>query len=569
VATIAVLSLALVVAATPTGPWAAASPHSQNSGSSAVAASEARGNALLASEAFRRAARATERWLNRRDARTGLFPHTLRGDRDQWTYGDVGSDLYPFLAIATRLLLPDRTPEIMAVLAAERATSSGLPRDVDLKTGQLIRREAEKEMLAAVEYAKDGLLPLVELLGPEPWLPRLREVTDAALAASSTPTRHGTIPADSTEVNGSTLQVLARLYWLTRDPAYLQMGRKIAAAYLDDALPDTGYLPIHRWDFVDDEPIGPRRFYLGDHGAEIVSGLVEWHRVEVLSAAPEAATHRRAIRKMLDRLLETGRTPEGLWYEAVEFPSGRVRDREVSDNWGYLGQAYLDHAAIERSESDGDPQAAARYELAAAGLLRSVTAFRAHRWEDGTMDGYADTLEGAIYLLRYLDVPEAESWADEQIAGLYRFQRADGRVTDENIDGNFIRTVLLYAFAKTHGARMDPWDPNVTIGAARDGDCLHVYVRTESPWAGRIVFDTPRHRAHFRLPADYPRLNQWPEYFAVEAGREYTWTDQAGQEQVYAGEVLGVGLQLSLDAQSAQSIQVCPRLRSPLPARAG
>jgi hypothetical protein len=554
-----VLSLALVVAATSIGPWAAASPHTQSPGPSAAAAVEARGNALLASEAFRRAALATERWLDRRDARTGLFPHTLRGDRYQWTYGDVGSDLYPFLAIATRLLLPARTPEIMAVLAAERATSSGLPRDVDLKTGRPIARETDKEMLAAVEYAKDGLLPLVELLGPDPWVPRLREVIDAALAASATPTRHGPIPADSTEVNGSALQVLARLYWLTRDPGYLQMGRKIAAAYLDDALPDTTYLPIHRWDFVDDEPIGPRRFYLGDHGAEIVSGLIEWHRVEVLTHAPEANVHRRAIRRMLDRLLGTGRTPEGLWYEAVEFPSGRVYDRDVSDNWGYLGQAYLDHAAIERSEPDGDPAAAARYERAAADLLRAVTAFRGHRWEDGTMDGYADTLEGAIYLLRYLDVPEAERWADEQIAGLYRFQRPDGRVTDENIDGNFIRTALLYAFAKTLGARVEPWDPSVALGAARDGDCLRLFARSDAPWAGRLLFDTPRHRAHLGLPDDYPRLNQWPEYFAVEAGREYTWVDQDGHEQVYAGAELGAGLPLSLDAETAHTFQVCPR----------
>jgi hypothetical protein len=557
VAAIAVLSLALVVAVTPMSSRAAAPPHTQGSGPSAVA--EARGNALLASEAFRRAALAAERWLDRRDARTGLFPHTLRGDREQWTYGDVGSDLYPFLAIATRLLLPARTPEIMAVLAAERAASSGLPRDVDLKTGRLIRRDPDKEMLAAVEYAKDGLLPLVELLGPDPWLPRLREVTDAALAAASVPTRHGPIPADSTEVNGSTLQVLSRLYWLTRDPAYLQMGRKIAAAYLDDALPDTGYLPIHRWDFVDDEPIGPRRFHLGDHGAEIVSGLIEWHRVEVLTGVSEATAHRRAIRLMLDRLLKTGRTPEGLWFEAVEFPSGRVYDRDVSDNWGYLGQAYLDHSAIERSEPDGDPVAAARYERAAADLLRAVTAFRAHRWEDGTMDGYADTLEGAIYLLRYLDVPEAESWADEEIAGLYRFQRSDGRVTDQNIDGNFIRTVLLYAFAKTHGARVEPWEPSVALGAAREGGCLRLFAHSDTPWAGRLVFDTPRHRAHFGLPDDYPRLNQWPEYFAVEAEREYTVLDQAGHEQVHAGDVLGAGLPLTLDAETAHAFQVCPR----------
>ncbi len=536
----------------------AAAPTPQSPDPSTPAIAEARANGVAAAEAFRRAARATERWLDRRDARTGLFPHTLRGDRDQWTYGDAGSDLYPFLAIATHLLLPERTPEILAVLEAERARSPGLPRDVDLKTGRPLERTAEKEMLAAVEYAKDGLLPLVELLGPEPWLARLREVTDAVLEAAATPTARGPIPADSTEVNGSTLQVLARLSWLTREPRYLEMGRRIAAAYLDDALPDSRYLPIDRWDFLDDEPIGPRRFYLGDHGDEIVSGLIEWHRVELLVGAPEAAAHRKAIRRMLDRLLETGRTPEGLWFEAVEVPSGRVHDDDVSDNWGYLGQAYLDQAAIERSEPGGDPRTAARYERAAADLLRAVTAFRAHRWEDGLMDGYADTLEGAIYLLRYLDLPEAAAWTDDQIPELYAFQRPSGRVTDENIDGNFIRTVLLYALAKTQGARLDPWHPGVALGAARAGECVLVHISTDTPWDGRIVFDTPRHRLHFRLPADYPRLNQWPEYFAVEADWEYAVTELDGAERILGGEELGAGLAMSLHPDRPKSVRVCP-----------
>ena len=39
-------------------------------------------------------------------------------------------------------------------------------------------------MLNAVEYAKDGLLPLLEALGPDTWLCRLAEVMDAVIDAS-------------------------------------------------------------------------------------------------------------------------------------------------------------------------------------------------------------------------------------------------------------------------------------------------------------------------------------------------------------------------------------------------
>src|SRR6185503_1955929 len=117
----------------------------------------------------------------------------------------------------------------------------------------------------------------------------------------------------------------------------------------------------------------PRRFYLGDHGNEIVAGLVEWHRVETRLALPEATAHRDAINRMLDRLLQKGRTPQGLWYEIIDVPSGKVRDRDLTDNWGYLGQAYLDQAASERDDPFGDPATAARFEQASATMLRAVT----------------------------------------------------------------------------------------------------------------------------------------------------------------------------------------------------
>lgn len=518
----------------------------------------ARLNSVLASEAFERAARVTTRWLDRRDQPTGLFPHTLRPDGRVWTYGDVGSDLYPFLAISTRYLLPERYPEILGTLAAERRLTRGFPQDVALDTLRPVKREPEKAMLNAVEYAKDGLLPLVESLGPDPWLRRLTEVVDAVLARADVPTPVGPIPSPAAEVNGSALQALARLTWLTGDPRYVEMGRRIAAAYLDYALPTTEGIPPHRWDFVENEPIGPRRFYLGDHGNEIVSGLVEWHRVETRLGLPEAPAHRAGIDRMLDRLLETGRNPDGLWYEIIDVPSGKVRDRDLSDNWGYLGQAYLHHAAALRADPAGDHAAAARYEQAAKTMLRAVTRVDFYAWERGTMDGYADTLESALYLLRYLNDPEASDWIDEQVAVLYGYQQGDGAVTDENIDGNFIRTVLLYGLSLTRGTRIEPWAPTVALGAAVEGGCLHVHLHTESAWQGRLLFDAPRHRLHVGLAEDYPRLNQWPEWWTVTAGQRYGVQLPDGSALELDGLELGAGLPLALAPDAAHQLRVCP-----------
>jgi hypothetical protein len=515
-------------------------------------------NSVLASEAFERVASVTTRWLDRRDQPTGLFPHTLRPEDRYWSYGDAGSDLFPFLGIGTRYLIPNRYDEILSTLAAERRLTRGFPRDVFLDDLRPVAREPEKAMLNVVEYAKDGLLPLFEALGPDPWLPRLREVMDAVLDASDTRTPAGRIPSPAAEVNGSALQALARLTWSTQDPRYLQMGRRIASAYLDHTLPTTEYIPPHRWDFVENEPIGPRRFYLGDHGNEIVAGLVEWHRVETRLGLPEAPGHRETITRMLNRLLLKGRTPQGLWYSIIDVPSGQVRDRDLTDNWGYLGQAYLDQAIAERERPSGDIAVAYRFEQAAVTMLRAVTAVNFYEWESGTMDGYADTLESALYLLRYIDDPRAADWVDEQVAVLYGYQRADGSVTDENIDGNFVRTVLLYGLSLTRGTRIEPWSPRVALGAAPEGTCLRVHIHSQDGWRGMLLFDTPRHRQHVGLALDYPRLNQWPEWWTVDSAGRYAVTLPDGSRIDMDGANLAAGLPLALAPNVAHGIRVCP-----------
>jgi hypothetical protein len=345
---------------------------------------------------------------------------------------------------------------------------------------------------------------------------------------------------------------------MTGDPYYLQLGRQIASAYLDQALPTTEYIPPHRWDFMENDPIGPRRFYLGDHGNEIVAGLVEWHRVEMRLTLPEAPAHHEAITKMLDRLLQKGRTTEGLWYEIIDVPSGRVRDKDLTDNWGYLGQAYLDQAAAERERPNGDLASADRFEQAAMTMLRAITAVDFYAWESGDMDGYADTLESALYLLRYIDDPRAADWVDEQVAVLYGFQHDDGSVTDENIDGNFVRTVLLYGLSLTRGARLEPWSPTVALGAAPDGPCLRVHIHTEQDWQGALLFDAPRHRQHIGLALDYPRLNQWPEWWTVEPNGWYAVTGPDGSQQIIDGASLAAGLPLALAPNVSHQLQVCP-----------
>jgi hypothetical protein len=323
-------------------------------------------------------------------------------------------------------------------------------------------------------------------------------------------------------------------------------------------LPKTDWLPAHAWEFLEGEPIGSRRLRLSDHGNEIVAGLVGWHLLESLRGEAEAPSHRAAIRKMLDRILAKGRNPDGLWYRVMEIPSGKVDQEGLSDNWGYVLQAFLLQAVIERTVSDGEAERAERYEQAARDALSALPKYAYYPWQRGEMDGYADSLESVLYLLPRLPSRAAATWVDEQIAVLFGFQAPDGGVEDTYLDGNFVRTSLLYGLSLTRGMSLDPWRPDVVVGAAATEACVELALASVGAWEGRLRFDTPRHRENMRLPMDYARLNEWDEGFAVDAGRTYEIVEGGGGPVRLDGGVLAAGLPLRLEPGALRSMRVCP-----------
>ena len=520
---------------------------------------EARINALLAGEAFARSRRVLDRWLDRFDPATGLLPNSMEPDGQVWAYGDTGSDLYPHLAIATHLLAPEFDDRFTRLLAAERTLKPALPDDVHIVSGQPVGLSDYDRIFGVAEYAKDGLLPMVDRLGRDPWLGRQIEIADALIDASATPTRHeGMLPADSTEVNGDALQIFVRTYWAIGDPKYLTAAGHIGRTYLEDVLPTTTFLPPNKWDFVQNEPKDHRRFRLSDHGNEILSGLLEWHLAATVSGDPDAAQHRLAIRRMLDRLADRGRNPDGLWLRVIEIPSGRVEQEGVTDNWGYISQAFLIQSLVERIAPEGDPALAARYREVAAQSLRALPRYRFYAWQQGVMDGYADSLESAVYMLNEIDDPPAALWLDDQLGVLYGFQHADGSVLERDLDGNFIRTALIAASRLTAGARLEPWTPEALVGASYDGSCVSLWAFSSEEWQGRLVFDQPRHATFNHMPYDYARLNKWPEWFVAVDGATYRLSDQRGTVTEVDGRTLVSGLGLELAPGEERSLRVCP-----------
>jgi hypothetical protein len=349
------------------------------------------------------------------------------------------------------------------------------------------------------------------------------------------------------------------VYWATGDHKYLEAANQISRAYLQEQMPMTTYLPVYKWDFVKKEPLERRRFRLSDHGNEILPGLLEWHLAATLAGDPEASTDRLAIRRMLDRLADRGRSPDGLWMRVIEIPSGKVEQEGFSDNWGYDSQAFLIQALIERVAPDGDPEIGERYRQVAAESLAAVSKYRFYPWQSGEMDGYADTIESAIYILHEVDDPKAANWVDDQIGTLYGFQAPDGSVVERDLDGNFIRSSLLNSYRLTGGARLAPWSPETLLGGVEEGGgCLVLWAASSQDWTGSLVLDQPRHRDFYNMPYDYARLNEWPEWFTASAGTAYRVTDGQGATTTQDGQALITGVPLTLVAGQPQVIRVCP-----------
>jgi hypothetical protein len=93
-------------------------------------------------------------------------------------------------------------------------------------------------------------------------------------------------------------------------------------------------------------------------------------------------------------------------------------------------------------------------------------------------------------------------------------QRPDGHLEDWYGEGNFNRTLLVYALMKSQGVMPAERAPGLRLGAVRAGDALQLHVSGVP--AVRLQFDVARHRRVINLTRNYVRLNEFPEWFVVE-----------------------------------------------------
>ena len=492
---------------------------------------QAERNARQAAEAFYRCRRFVEGWLAHADPKSGLIPRNLTADRDLWNGRDAAADNYPFMvltcAFTDRPLFEGR---MLEMLRTEIRLTSRLDRlcdDFRFSTQGFARSNINLDaiMFDNSEYVKDGLIPLTEWLGPSPWSERMVGIMEDVWKHAPVETPFGRLPTLNVEVLGDQLQACARLFWMTGERRYLDWGLRIGDYFL---------LGTHHptRDF--------KELRLSDHGCEVVNGLSELY-VATASAAPaKRKAYQPLIHEMLDRILAVGRNEDGMLYSQFN-PQTGAHSKDVCDTWGYDYDAFYTVYLLDRTEA---------YREAVRKALGNLKGkYVGAPWGDKSADGYADSIEGAINLINREPVASAAEWIDSQIRLMWAIQKPDGIIEGWHGDGNGARTSILYALWKTQGAHAEPWRPDLRLGAVRDGQRIYLSLAADQPWSGRVLFDKPRHKLNMHLPMDYPRINQFPEWFITDAKTLYGIRDlTAGEERMASGEEMQRGVEVKLKA---------------------
>lgn len=469
-------------------------------------------NSILAQESFQRSLDFTKAWLEKADPESGLIPSNLKAKVDVWDPANAAADNYPFMVLSAYLLDEDLYDGVLLdILNQEKKLTSRLGVLPDVYS---FSKKDFKEypvnmghvIFGASEYIKDGLIPLNELIGKSPWQNRMMEIleelshyTEDFNALEKFFTRASSVE----EINGEMLQILSRVFWMTADDKYLNWAISIADHYLlEKDLSQMEYLRLR------------------DHGCEIIGGLSELYLSLKQRDHPKADLYRQPLHALLDKILLYGRNEDGLFYNAINLKDLEVVDDRIADTWGYILNAYYTVWLVDQKET---------YHQAVIEPFSALySKYRNYNWEPrkdlsplGSHDGYADAIESGINLYNREKNSDLGRWIDSEIKVMMGMQQENGIIEGWHGDGNFARTALMYALWKTQGARVSPWNENIRIGASSIDGKTYFVISSQKEWKGKLIFDPIRHKTILHLPIDYPRINQFPEWFTVDPNLNY------------------------------------------------
>jgi len=501
----------------------------------------AHANGILVNEGLERCRRFVKDWLTHADSATGLIPRNLYQDTDIWNAKDAAADNYPFMVLTAALTDQDLFQgRMMEMLESETRLTSRIDRlpdtySFDKRDFKEPKADLQSILFGSSEYIKDGLLPLTEWLGESPWSVRMIGILDDMWKHAPVETDYGNIVSTDVEVNGEMLQVLSRIYWMTGEQKYLDWAIRLGDYYLlGNQHPTRDFTELR----------------LRDHGCEIVSGLCELYATVSFAVIPKKEEYKPHIHEMLDRILEHGRNEHGLFYNAINPQTGEITGDGIADNFGYTFNGFYSVYQLDSVEA---------YRTATLkGLGALNDNYRNFDWETGSADGYADAIEGVLNLYAREPIASAATWIDSETQVMWSMQdsshrpntsqwRSSGVIEGWHGDGNFARTTIMYCLWKTQGVMAYPWRSDLQIGAVIKNDDLLISLTLEEDWKGVLKFDPPRHKTSMNMPFDWPRINQFPEWFTPEKNGKYELIDfKEEKEQIFSDQQLKDGIPLSL-----------------------
>ncbi|MCA1760294.1 MAG: hypothetical protein LC658_11045, partial [Bacteroidales bacterium] len=493
-------------------------------------------NGKQANEGFDRSLKFVEGWMAKTDSISGLIPTNLTNANDVWEPHNSAADNYAFMVLTAYLLDKDLyNGKMLEMLNIEKNLTSrvkSLPDIWSFSKQNFLSDELKMSQVifGTSEYIKDGLIPLNEYIGKSPWQERMLEMLGDLEEFLTNPedlvALYSERMASVEEVNGNMLQILSRMYWMTGDKKYLDWAIKIGDYYFlgERDLSQIEYLRIR------------------DHGCEIIGGLSELYVTLHFANPWKKEMYKEPYYKVLDRILEIGRNEDGLFYNAVNAKTGEIVDQKIVDNWGYIFNAYYSVYLVDDKEE--------YREAILKGFEKLNENYRNYAWEGTSHDGYADALESGINLYNREPVEELKSWIDSEMQVMFAMQQPDGIIGGWHGDGNFARTAIMYSLWKTQGATIQPWRADVILGAEKTENEAYFVLTAETDWEGKLIFDVPRHKTILNLPIDYPRINQFPEWFSAEHAMEYSISSsQKALTGEYSGKQLVEGIPVKLKAR--------------------
>jgi len=243
-----------------------------------------------------------------------------------------------------------------------------------------------------------------------------------------------------------------------------------------------------------------------------------------------------------------GRNADGMFYNEVNMITGEVVNEGIVDNWGYIYNAYYTLYLIDNDTA---------YRNA---VLKPFNALNQKyvnfNWENNSSDGYADAIESGINLYNRERDPGLKKWIESETRVMWSLQDSAYRESAQDWknrgiiegwhgDGNFARTTLMYCLWKANDVTVDPWREDLIYGTTlRDGS-LYISVKAGEDWEGTLLFGQERHKKIFHLPLDYPRINQFPEWYPIKDDDYYLISKERKTLEM-KGEQLCEGINIKL-----------------------